>query len=121
MTEYFFDSYAIIEIMKGNPRYLPYFEKGVTITWLNLVEITNSIFLDFGEDKADTAYKKFKECVKEVDWKTLLHALKLKQKHKKKNLSYADCIGYALAQVEGLRFLTGDEGFRDLENVEFVK
>ncbi|MBI2143262.1 type II toxin-antitoxin system VapC family toxin, partial [Candidatus Woesearchaeota archaeon] len=42
-------------------------------------------------------------------------------KYKKENLSYADCIGYALAEMMRIKFLTGDEKFRNKENVEFVK
>ena len=121
MTEYFFDSYAIIEIIKGNPRYIRYSECAVVITWLNLIEVVYSCFLDYGEEKAKEVYDKFKECVEDLDWPILIKALKLKQKYKKRNLSYADCAGYAFAYERGLRFLTGDEGFRDFENVEFVK
>ncbi|MBS3123221.1 PIN domain-containing protein [Candidatus Woesearchaeota archaeon] len=121
MSEYFFDSYALIEIIKGNPKYFKYNEKAVVITWLNLVEVVYSTFLDHGEEKAKDIYNKFKDCVENFDWAITLKALKLKQKYKKRNLSYADCLGYAFADERGLLFLTGDEGFKDLDNVEFVK
>ena len=39
----------------------------------------------------------------------------------KKALSYADCINYSIAEKMNLKLLTGDEDFRDLKNVEFVK
>jgi len=32
-----------------------------------------------------------------------------------------DCIGYIIAKKSGVQFLTGDEHFKDFENVEFVK
>ncbi|MBI2151588.1 PIN domain-containing protein [Candidatus Woesearchaeota archaeon] len=121
MSEYFFDSYALIEIIKGNPKYFKYSEKAVIITWLNLVEVAYSTFLDHGEEKAKKIYNIFKDCVENFDWTITLNALKLKQKYKKRNLSYADCLGYAFAKERGLIFLTGDGGFEDLENVEFVK
>lgn len=38
----------------------------------------------------------------------------------RKNLSYVDALGYALARGMGYRFLTGDQEFRDLPEVEFV-
>ena len=44
-----------------------------------------------------------------------------KFKFKKEKLSYIDCLGYEVAKKLKIKFLTGDEGFRDKENVEFVK
>ena len=48
-------------------------------------------------------------------------ANEFKAKNRKLKLSYVDCIGYVLARSFGVKFLTGDEGFRNIENVEFVK
>ena len=41
--------------------------------------------------------------------------------NKKRKLSYVDCLGYILAGMNGAKFLTGDNQFKDLQNVEFVK
>ena len=43
--------------------------------------------------------------------------LKIKYKH----LSIPDCIGFIVAKRYGVKFLTGDEAFRNFDNVEFVK
>ena len=43
--------------------------------------------------------------------------LKIKNKH----LSIPDAIGYTIAQRHDAKFLTGDEDFRDMPNIEFVK
>ena len=40
---------------------------------------------------------------------------------RKVSLSYADGLGYEVAQRMEIKFLTGDEAFKGLENVEFVK
>ena len=40
---------------------------------------------------------------------------------KKKSLSYADCINYSIANKLKLKLLTGDDDFKRLKNVEFVK
>ena len=40
---------------------------------------------------------------------------------KKKALSYADCINYSIAEKMNLKLLTGDEDFKGIQNVEFVK
>ncbi len=36
-------------------------------------------------------------------------------------MSYADAVGYYLAQKNKLKFLTGDKEFEELAGVEFVK
>jgi len=49
-------------------------------------------------------------------------AMKLRLKLKKKghDISYADAMGYYLAQKSNIKFLTGDKWFKGLEGVEFV-
>jgi predicted nucleic acid-binding protein len=121
MNEYFYDSYAVIELVKGNPAYFGYSEKNVAISVFNIVEIYSSVLNDFGEETADKIYDKFKKAIVEVEDKILKEAVKFRKVHKKKNLSYTDCIGYIYAKRNGLKFLTGDKEFENLDNVEFVK
>ena len=118
---YFFDSYAIIEIIKKNPKYLPYSEESIVITLFNLAEIYWSVLLDLGEEKAEEIYSKFRENVDEVDDDTLKEAIRFRKQHKKQDLSYTDCIGYIYAKRHSLKFLTGDSKFEKLPSVEFVK
>ena len=42
-VNYFFDSYAIIEIVKENKNYLKYLDEEATITIFNLAEIYYSV------------------------------------------------------------------------------
>lgn len=121
MPEYFFDSYAIIELLRGNPQYLPYGEKAVTITFLNLMEVVHSVVMEFGEKKGKEIYEKFQGDVQGVDWPIILQMTQLKQKLHRRNVSYADCLGYAFAQQKGMLFLTGDKEFKGLPGVEFVE
>ena len=51
----------------------------------------------------------------------IVEAVKLKFTHRKKKISYVDCLGYSIAKENKVRFLTGDEKFRNMDNVEFVK
>lgn len=71
--------------------------------------------------KANNIFDKFKKCVIDLDYETLQSAVKFRKEHKKKNLSYADCIGYTFALKNNLKFLTGDKEFKVMDNVEFVK
>jgi predicted nucleic acid-binding protein len=111
----------LLENRRTKMCYIKYNEKVVTITLLHLVEVIYSVFQNFGEEKAQQIYNPFKDSVQDIDSSIILKALQLKQKHKKRYLSYADCIGYAFAEEKGIFFLTGDKGFEDLPNVEFGK
>ena len=48
-------------------------------------------------------------------------AMKFRKQHKRKRLSYADCVGYVYAMRHGMMFLTGDKEFAAFDHVEFVK
>jgi len=39
----------------------------------------------------------------------------------KLNINYVDAIGYSISFDSGIKFLTGDNEFKNLPNVEFVK
>ncbi len=121
MVGYFFDSYAVIELVKGNPNYAKYTQELVIITVFNLVELYWSFLNDFGEEQADVLYKQFRECVIDIDDDIIQEAIRFRKQNKKLDLSYADCIGYTTACKKGLRFLTGDRAFEHIAHVEFVR
>ncbi|MEK7105951.1 MAG: PIN domain-containing protein [Patescibacteria group bacterium] len=118
---YFFDSYAIIEILEQNPNYEKYKESEATLTVFNLAEIYYSCLDGFNKEELEEIYSKYKESVVEIDDETLKEAMRFRKEHRKKNLSYTDCIGYIYAQRHNMKFLTGDKEFHDLSGVEFVK
>jgi hypothetical protein len=118
---YFFDSYAIIELVSGNPVYAKFAEEPVTITIFNLAEIYYSALNNIDELKTEEIYEKYKWCVVEISDEVLKEAMKFRKNNKKRNLSYSDCIGYISALKNNLKFLTGDKEFKNLDNVEFVK
>ncbi len=120
-TAYFFDSYAIIEILKENPKYKRFIIEPATLTVFNLAEIYYSVLKDYSEKKADKVYEVYKKAVVEISEEILKEAMKFREKSKKRGLSYADCIGYVYSVKNNLIFLTGDKEFENLENVEFVK
>lgn len=121
MRLYVYDSYAIIEYLKDNASFVRYFEEfqGMT-TMFNLVEVYYCMLREEGKERADVAFDTFYPMLIQPPTKTLTRAMILKLKHKKKKLSYADCIGYQLALDRDLKFLTGDQQFKEMDNVEFV-
>ena len=116
---YFLDTYALFEIIYGNQNYEKYsYAKGIT-TIFNLAELNYNLKKEMNKEKADKITEKYKEILVNIDLEDLKEAMDLKIKNK--DLSIPDVIGYIIAKKHNVRFLTGDEGFRNFENVEFVK
>ena len=121
MVRYFFDSYAVIEMIDGNPNYAKYAQMPIVITLFNLAEIYSFCLREYGESRCNKTFAFLKPCVVEVDDETLKQAMKFRNKEKSKRLSYADCIGYIYALRKKLVFLTGDKQFKNMKGVQFVK
>lgn len=121
MNEYFFDTYAIIEILKGNPNYERYVEVGYVITQLNLIELHYYMLRSFGEKDAKIALAKALKNTADFGEDVIAAANKFRYQNKSKEFSTADCIGYVYALKNSLLFVTGDKEFEGLPSVEFVK
>ena len=121
--KYFFDTYALLEIFYGNERYKKYLDEEVITTKLNLMEIYYHLLREEGADVADQYYNEtvgYAIDYSDIDIKESMR-FRLKMKKEKKNLSYVDALGYIIAGKLGIKFLTGDNAFAGLENVEYVK
>ncbi len=118
---YFFDTYAIIEILKANPLYLKYKNSKVIITVLNLIELHYKLLRDFSEKLADEILSEYSKCTVTIDNAIIKEANEFKLINREKRLSMPDVVGYATALRYGVKFLTGDKQFKGLRNVEFVK
>ncbi len=116
---YFFDTYAFFRIIEGNPNYASYQNSQAITTIFNLAELNYNLKKEKDKKTADEITKKYWDLLVEVSLEDLKEAMNLKIKYK--DLSIPDVIGYIIAKKHGVRFLTGDEGFRNLDNVEFVK
>jgi predicted nucleic acid-binding protein len=109
----------LIEIVRGNPRYRRYLSAELRTSRWNLVELYLAILRDRGEPEARRQFARFRAISVEPEDEWLFEAMSLKAR--KPKLSYADAVGYATARRIGARFLTGDEAFRRLEDVEFCR
>ena len=121
LKEIFFDTYALIELFNGNSKYYQFKDAKIITTNLNLMEFYYAILSRSGEEKAKELYKNLKENTFYVDDDIIFEAMKLRFENKKLNLSYVDAIGYIFAKRNKIQFLTGDEGFKFLANVLFIK
>ncbi|MEM3087094.1 MAG: PIN domain-containing protein [Halobacteria archaeon] len=122
--EYYLDSYAIIELAKGNPNYRPYREaRGRTSTW-NLLE-AYYVFLQEGrEDLAELCFGNHRQNAVEFSDGVLKGAARLRLERKGatgRRLSYVDALGYTYALEHGMRFLTGAVEFQGWLGVEWVR
>lgn len=120
-TDYFFDTYALYELIKENKNYKRYLNTGIVISQLNLFELY-FIFLKEGkQDLAEIFFTKYASFVEHFDEIVIKNAALLKLKLNKRDVSMTDCIGYCFAQQLGIPFLTGDSAFEHMAHVAFVK
>jgi predicted nucleic acid-binding protein len=115
---FFFDSYAIMELLEGNPAYLPYENVQGVLTIFNIAELNYAMKRD-GKKQADELTRRYFSMRVPVIERDIAESMSFRIQHKK--LSIPDAIGYVVAKRLGIRFLTGDQEFERMENVEFVK
>ena len=120
-TGFLADTYALIELIGGNPNYKPYTKCVMATTKFNMAELYYHYLREHGMKTADRYLQALSEFVIPVSYGSISLGMQFKLRHKNEKLSYTDCIGYALAMEMDVRFLTGDNKFRGKDNVEFVK
>lgn len=119
--KYFFDTYAIIEIIGENKKYDKFKEEEIATSIMNIGEVYYIVLRQKDEEVADYWYKILKQSAFLVDIETIVKAMKFRFENKTKKFSFVDCLGYIIAKDKSLRFLTGDKAFENFDNVEFVK
>ncbi|MEK6808432.1 MAG: PIN domain-containing protein [Nanoarchaeota archaeon] len=117
----FLDTYAMIELSKGNENYKEFIGVASMTTRFNLVELYFYFLKNSNENIADEIYSKFKSYEIPVTDKIIKEAMKFKINHIKRRFSFADCIGYISSLNENAKFLTGDSQFKDMPNVVYVR
>jgi len=112
------------EYLRGNKAYKQYFlGHELTTSILNLIELYYILLKDEDEDEADKSFLAFKQYETDFTDDDIRKAMKFRLlcKAKKENISYADAMGYIMAERLEAAFLTGDDAFEDKRRVEFVK
>ncbi len=115
------DTYALIELLGGNPNYKPYLNHILITTKFNLIELYYHFLHDYDKETADKYLNLYSKFVIPITYSCIRNGMEFKLKHKKERVSYVDCIGHALALELGIKFLTGDEKFENKDNVEFAR
>ena len=125
MARFFGDTYALIELLKGNPNYEAYSRSDVVTTEFNILELTYALFRDFGRDETTNVINATRVKVKvllagDSDYLNASE-FRLSANRTGKKLSLVDALGYSYSRKLGIKFLTGDREFNGMENVEYVK
>jgi predicted nucleic acid-binding protein len=125
---YLVDTYGLIEWFRNNNQnYKKYFEnpEKLYISPLILMEFYFALYHEYGESQTEflreIILKNFK--LIKINQAQLIESAKFRSKmyKKKKKMSYTDTTIYILAKEHNIKVLTGDEHFRNLDNVAFVK
>jgi predicted nucleic acid-binding protein len=125
MARLFADTYALIELLKGNPNYKGYSNTDLVVTEFNLFELTYAIYRDFGQEEAANVIGTVRTKVEVIptDDSDYLNVSDFRSSANKtgKKLSLVDALGYSCSRKLGIKFLTGDKEFSEMENVEYAK
>ncbi len=115
-----FDTYAIIEIIEGNERFKNYLDKKIIVNEFIFAELCY-ILIRKNYPNAETYLSKYTKYIIYAHPSIIKNAMEFRFKNKERKMSMTDCISYMQAKELGIKFLTGDKEFEDLENVEFIK
>jgi len=119
--KYFLDTYALIEIAEGNPKYEKYLESDAVTLKANLAELFYFLLKKYEEKTANFFFNKFSGIAAEFPLEVIPKAMMFRYKHKKTRFSYIDCFGYAYALEYKRFFLTGDRAFEGMQNAGIVR
>ena len=119
MARYYADTYALVEILRGSSAYERYAGEELVTSEFNLLELAHALTRDYGREKAVEVLRivrAFVTIVQTTDEDYAeASALRIELKKQDKNLSLIDALGYVLAKRLRILFLTGDRGFKDLD------
>ena len=115
------DTYALVEISNGNPRFSHLLNEKVVIREITLAEFYGILYKRLGLMTADNWQKRLAFFTKPVPIDVLVRAVRMRIDEHKTRLSFFDCVGYQYAQANNMTFVTGDLEFQDMQGVEFIK
>ncbi len=89
IKNFFFDTYAFLEIIKENQNYGPYKKDiGVVTTILNLMELHYSLLRTVGKKEADRHFDRLLPFIIKIPEEVIKEANEFKLLNKKRKLSY---------------------------------
>jgi predicted nucleic acid-binding protein len=125
MVRLYADTYALIELLKGNPNYESYSDVELVSTEFNILELAYALFRDFGPDEVAKVMKSVRSKIdvmltNDTDYINAAR-FRLSENRTGKKLSLVDALGYSYSRKLEIKFLTGDREFSGMEDVEYAK
>lgn len=117
----YLDTYALVEIANGNPRFSRFLNENFCVSNITLIEFYYVLLRDVDQKTADYWYKKLSAYSAAAPDEVLVEAMKFRIKNRSRNLSFFDCVGYCFAVINDLKFVTGDKEFKNMPKVIFIK
>ncbi len=115
------DTYALVEILEGNPAYERIRHEEFVIADPTLAEFYALLCKKPNEKTAKYWLERFRPYSRPAGLDVWIEAVRYRAAHRSENLSIFDCLGYAFSRANGFRFVTGDKEFRAVEGMEFVE
>lgn len=118
---FFLDAYALIEIALANPAYEPYLLEDLATSAIHRLEAHYHLLRIGGPEIADGTLAAFRPFEVDIVDDDIRQASGFRLGQRARGYSFADALGYTMAQRRGMRFLTGDKAFKGVKGVEFVR
>lgn len=115
------DTYALVEINNGNPKFASLLTEDAVITDIIMAEFYGYLYRKYDLRTADYWHRRLSFFCQPVSRDIMIKAVRFKVDNSKEDLSFFDCVGYIFAVENGMKFVTGDEEFKDKPQVEFVR
>lgn len=110
MTGHFLDTFVLIEFLRGNEAAQPYFEGPVTTTVLNLCELRYWGLVHGSTEATRGLCSLLTPLLLPIPVELVEPAMTWRhQMRKQRDFSYIDSIGYWVARLHGLPFVTAPE------------
>ena len=117
----YLDTYALMELMQGNPHYQPIINEPFMVCDVTLAEFYVTVLRDHGISTAQQYIQRFLPFQEASSLEILIKGVSFRQEKKKSNISFFDAVGYQHAVHNKGIFVTGDSAFKELPSVKFIK
>ena len=121
MSKKCLDTYALWELILGNPKFAFLLNQPYVITNWTLIEFYKTLLQRFDKSTARMWYERFKPLTEDVHMETAIKAVEFQHDSKKEDMSLFDCMGYIFSLENDYDFVTGDKAFKDKKGVLFIQ
>ena len=120
MTEKCLDTYALWEIIHGNPKFAFLLNDDFALTDWTLIELYKTLLKSFDKNFSQNWIEKFRPYARNVDFETIILAVDFLHENRKQDISLFDSVGYIYSKSNKMKFVTGDKEFKGMDNVLFI-